>query len=277
MSKNTRQKAYLYDNTKCIGCRGCQVACKQWNDLPAEKTEFFGGPGYQNPPKLSSSTYTLVKYHEVEKNNELKDWAFFKEQCRHCIEPSCVSACLVKALEKLPNGPVIYHDKLCMGCRYCMIACPYNIPKFEYHKAIPLIKKCDLCYDRLAEGEMPACIKACPTGAIQFGWRDELIEIARKRIYKNPDKYINHINGEHEVGGTCVLSIANVPLDKFGIKTDMGTTPIPNYAKPFLSAVPIVIVGGAALCSGLYWISKRRNEIASTNLEQNEIIEKTEE
>jgi len=104
------QMALLTDNTKCIGCRGCQVACKQWNELPAEKTEFFGGPGYQNPAKLSSSTYTLIKYHENMEEGELKGMSFFKEQCRHCIEPACVSACLVKALEKLPNGPVVYHN-----------------------------------------------------------------------------------------------------------------------------------------------------------------------
>jgi len=280
MKNNSKQKAYLYDGTKCMGCRGCQVACKQWNDLPAEKTEFFGGPGYQNPAKLSCSTFTLIKFHEVEKDGELQDWTFFKEQCRNCLEPGCVSACLVKALEKRPDGPVVYHEKLCIGCRYCMIACPYEMPKFEYHKPIPLIKKCDLCYDRLDEGLEPACVTACPSGAIKFGYRDDLISEARKRIHDEPSKYVDHIYGENEVGGTCVLAISSVTLDEFGVREDLGTEPIPNHSKPFLSAVPVVIIGGAALCTGLYWISNRRNEMAKAELgqlEHDEQTEKTEE
>ncbi|MBI4648636.1 MAG: 4Fe-4S dicluster domain-containing protein [Bacteroidia bacterium] len=262
MEENSNnQKAYLYDNTKCIGCRACQVACKQWKNLPAEKTEFFGGPGYQNPAKLSSSTFTLIKYHEEVEEDKLKDWVFFKEQCRHCLEPACVSACLVKALEKTPEGPVIYHENLCMGCRYCMISCPFDIPKFQYHKVIPLIQKCNYCYDRLEEGLLPACSQTCPSGAIKFGTRGELIEEARERIFKNPDRYVNHIYGEHEVGGTSTLCISSVPLEKFGVR-DVGTTPIPSYSKQFLTAVPVVIIGAATFCTALYWIAKRREAVA---------------
>ncbi len=258
--------ALLTDNTKCIGCRGCQVACKQWHNLPAEKTEFFGGPGYQNPSKLSCSTFTLIHYHEKVENEELKDWAFYKEQCRHCIEPACVSACLVKALEKLPNGAVVYHDDLCMGCRYCMIACPYEIPKFEYHKPIPLIQKCDFCYDRIEEGLKPACAQTCPSDAILYGERGELIKEAQKRISNNPEKYVDHIYGEHEVGGTNVMCISSVPLEKFGIKTNVGTASIPSYTKPFLSAVPVVIIGGAAVCTAFHWIAKRRDELTKAEM-----------
>ena len=267
MENTKSQKAFLIDNTKCIGCRGCQVACKQWNNLPAEKTKFFGGSGYQNPAKLSSSTFTLIKYHEVVEKGKLKDWVFFKEQCRHCLEPACVSACLTKALEKSPDGPVIYHANICMGCRYCMIACPFEIPKFEYDKVIPAIRKCNFCFDRLGEGLIPACAKTCPSGAIQFGKRDELIEVAKTRIYQNPDKYVHHIYGEHEVGGTNVMCISSIPLEKFGVRTDLGTTSIPSYTKSFLTSVPAVIIGGATFCTLFYWIAKRRDAVAKAEKE----------
>ncbi|MBU0765406.1 MAG: 4Fe-4S dicluster domain-containing protein, partial [Bacteroidetes bacterium] len=133
METNNNQKAFLIDTTRCIGCRGCQVACKQWNELPAEKTEFFGGPGYQNPAHMSATTFTLINYHEVTENGELKDWVFRKDQCQHCLEPACASACLVGALHKTENGPVIWDSSKCIGCRYCMISCPFDVPKFEWY------------------------------------------------------------------------------------------------------------------------------------------------
>ena len=258
-------KGMLVDLTKCMGCRGCQVACKEWNQLPAEPTTWQGS--YENPPDLKWNTYTKVRFVEGQDNGNFF-WRFVKTQCMHCLEPACVSACLVKALEKLPNGPVIYHENLCMGCRYCMIACPFEIPKFEYNKAIPAIRKCTFCYERLGVGRTSACSHTCPSQAIKFGERAELIEAAKTRIYQNPDKYIHHIYGEHEVGGTSVMYISSISFEKLGFKTNLGTTPIPAFTKTFLSTVPLVIIGGAGLLAGFYWIAKRRDEITKAEVEK---------
>jgi len=257
-------KGMLIDTTRCIGCRGCQVACKQWNRLPGEKTTFFGGPGYQNPAQLSPKTWSLVAYNELPTKNGF-DWVFLKRQCMHCSEPSCASACLVKALEKTPEGPVVYHEDLCMGCRYCMIACPFDVPKFEYEKAIPSIRKCSFCFDRQQQGEIPACAKSCPTGAIHFGVRDELLDEAKTRMYVEPHRYVQHVYGEHEVGGTGMLYLANVPLDQLGMpkSEELGTTPFPALTQGFLSMVPLVIIVWAGFLGGLHLLMQRREEIAA--------------
>lgn len=268
-------KACLVDLTRCIGCRGCQVTCKGWNNLAAETTEFFArSGGYQNPPALSPKTNTLITYNEIKDSSGRINWVFSKRQCMHCLEPSCVSACLVKALEKKEDGPVVYHENLCMGCRYCMIACPFDIPKFEYEKAIPSIRKCTFCFDRQEEGEMPACAKACTTGAILFGDRDELLDVARSRIYRDPnDRYVHKIYGEHEVGGTAWMYISDVPFEDLGFPTNLGTDPYPQLTSTFLGAVPQIIILWAGLLTGFHWFVKRREEVAKeeiTNTEKEE-------
>lgn len=247
-------KAMLIDASKCMGCRGCQVACKQWNDLPAEKTHNWGS--YQNPPYLSAKTWTLIQFNEVEEGGKLH-WAFLKQQCMHCLHPACVSACPVSALQKMEDGPVIYDAKRCIGCRYCMMACPFGVPKFEWEKPLPLIRKCTFCADRLAEGLQPACAKTCPSGAITFGERDSLIAEAESRIRNNPDKYVNHIYGKEEVGGTSVLYISNIPFEKLGLPT-LGTEPVTAWSETAMVATPGVIVAAVAALSGIYWLTKRR-------------------
>ena len=186
------KKAVLVDVSKCIGCRGCQVACKQWNGLPMEKTVNTGS--YQNPPDLSAITYTLVRFKENPAAGKMV-WTFFKDQCRHCVEPACVSACLVGALQKTPEGPVIYDSDRCMGCRYCMMSCPYGIPRYTWEDPVPYIRKCDMCYDRVKEGRQPACVEACPEKATIFGQRDALIKEAHDRIGNNPGRYIDKVFG----------------------------------------------------------------------------------
>ena len=203
----------LIDNTKCIGCRACQTACKQWNNLPAEKTTFFGGEGYQNPKDLSGSTYNLIKFHEIIENNKIKGWGFWKKQCRHCIDPACVAACPVPGvLEKKTYGPVAWDDTKCLGCPLCKEACPFNIPRFT-SEINPKIRKCNMCNDRLEEGLEPACVKACPTGATIFGKREELLKIAEKRLQEEPDKYFKYIYGKDDLD-TSVLYISCFDLEK---------------------------------------------------------------
>ncbi len=206
---------FLIDNTKCIGCRACQTACKQWNELPAEKTKFFGGEGYQNPKDLSGSTYTLIKFHEVIENDKLKDWGYWKKQCQHCLDPSCKYACPTGAIEKKEYGPVVWDDTKCLGCPDCREACPFDIPRFEGNLN-PKIRKCTMCYDRLEEGLEPACVKACPTGATIFGKREQLLSIAEQRLASEPQKYHQYIYGKDEGGGTTVLYISSFELEKIG-------------------------------------------------------------
>ena len=152
---------------------------------------------------------------------------------------------------KTEEGPVIWRENKCMGCRYCMIACPFDIPKFEYDKAIPKIRKCDMCWDRLQEGEQPACVEACPARVMLFGKRSDLLETARTRIYEKPEKYIHDIYGEHEVGGTGWLYISAVPFDQLAFKTDLGTTAYPELTKQFLYSDPIIYLFWPAMLLAL--------------------------
>ncbi|HDP98226.1 MAG TPA: 4Fe-4S dicluster domain-containing protein [bacterium] len=253
-----KDNSFLIDITKCMGCRGCQVACKQWNELVGEKTTNTGS--HQNPPILSAKTWTLIKFDEVEKQDGVK-WFFTKIGCMHCKEPACASACPVGALEKTESGAVIYHDKICIGCRYCMMACPFRIPTFEWDKAFPYIRKCTFCFDRQSEGEIPACAKACPTGAICFGDRDAMIKKGKELIANHPEKYNPHLYGEKEVGGTAVLYLApkDVEFADLGLPV-LDERPLPTWTYNALKYVPgqIVVVGAAM--SAFYWLTKRKTE-----------------
>jgi formate dehydrogenase iron-sulfur subunit len=250
-------KAMLTDLTRCTGCRSCQVACKQWNGLPAEITRQTGT--YENPPRLSAKTWTWVQVREVEHDGKLV-WSFARRQCMHCQEPACAAACIVGALRKTAEGPVVYDDYKCIGCRYCTLACPFGVPTFDWDKAVPFIHKCEMCADRQVAGMIPACAKACPPQAIAFGERDELLQEARARIQARPDKYVDHIYGEKEVGGTSMLYISNVSFDKIGFPT-LGPEPIPRYADVAMAAVPPAIAVVSAAMAGIYWFTRRRDRL----------------
>jgi len=251
-------KAVLYDANKCIGCRACQVACKQWNELPAEETTNRGT--LENPPQLSARTFTKLRFREVEHDGEFR-WVFAKIQCMHCEDPACVAACLVGALQKTKDGPVIYDDRRCIGCRYCMMACPFGVPTFEWDKPLPWIRKCTFCADRQAAGLEPACVSTCPTGALKFGEREELIAEARERIAAHPDKYVDHIYGEREVGGTSWLYLSPVPFEKLGFP-NLKYEAVTINPERAMSAIPPALVAVAALMSGIYWLTKRRNRLS---------------
>ncbi len=200
------EKAILFDLAKCMGCRGCQVACKQWNDLPGEKTEIFGGPGYQNPKDLSPMTYTLVKFYEEYKNNKMI-WAFRKHQCMQCTDPACVSVCPVTpkamTLDK-DTGAVYVNRERCIGCGACVEYCPFGIPKID--EKAEKSTKCTFCIDRITKGMEPACVKTCPNEALIFGDREEMVKLAKKRADElkkqgyNPYIYgLKELKGEHKI------------------------------------------------------------------------------
>lgn len=222
----------LVDTTKCIGCRNCEFVCAEANGLP--EPDFEGG---EDIKKTSESQWTVVNDFETSKK-----WFSVKQQCMHCSQPACASACLTKAMEKTKLGPVIWHEDKCMGCRACMLSCPFNIPKFEANDPNPKIQKCRMCYERLQDGEIPVCVENCYGEALTFGTRREILEIAKTRIYSNPDSYYHHIYGEHEVGGTGVLYLSAVPFEEMGFNMDLGSTPFPEYTKGFLYSVPLILI-----------------------------------
>jgi formate dehydrogenase iron-sulfur subunit len=237
--------AMLYDATRCVGCRVCEAACKEWNKLPPEP----------KPSDLTAYTWTLIKQYQ-----EGPVESFCKYQCMHCNHPACVSACPVSALQKLEEGPVVYDVNKCIGCRYCMVACPFHIPRVHWDRALPEINKCTFCADRQAQGLEPACAEACPTGALTFGEREDLIAEAEMRIRSQPEEYVDHIYGKDEAGGTSWLYISSVPFEELGFPT-LGPEPIPELSeKVAVYGTPSVGVGVAALLGGIYLFTKRRAE-----------------
>jgi len=252
VKKNTsNQYAMLQDTTRCIGCQACELACNEKNSFPTPEK----APAADKQRSTDTDALAVVNAHETSKGI-----VFAKTQCMHCDQPACVSACLVNAMYKTKEGPVIWREDKCMGCRYCMIACPFDIPKFEYGSLNPRINKCIMCFDRLGEGMIPACAEACPQEAILFGRREEVLDIARKRIADNPSRYVRHIYGEHEVGGTNVLYLAGVPFEELGFRTDLGTTPYPEYTKTFLYSVPLALLLAPAFMLGLRQATKGKND-----------------
>jgi formate dehydrogenase iron-sulfur subunit len=268
-------KTFLIDTTKCTGCRGCQVACKQWNQLRAEKTKFFNGEGYQNPPSMSEYTFTRVKFKDYQKHGHQNEFAFYKEMCMHCNDPACASVCPVGAFQKTPEGPVVYRDKKCIGCRFCMVACPFGVPKYEWSKAFPLVKKCTGCYSRVRNGLEPACATACPT-AITYGSRKDMIKEAERRLAARPEKYYQTIYGNEEAGGTSVLYLTHQPLDELGFKK-VTKRPLPSYTWQALRFVPGIFLTVGGTLSFISWFQARKERIRREEEGENASTERKEE
>jgi formate dehydrogenase iron-sulfur subunit len=225
----------LIDETRCVGCRMCEKACAEAHGLPGPA---LGGESvFEKLRTTTESQLTVVNRYKTP-----TDEFFAKKQCMHCIQPACVAACLTQAMHKTKEGPVLWDESKCMGCRYCMLACPFDVPKFEYRQAVPKIRKCNMCWDRIQAGKRPACVEICPAEAILFGKRSDLIEVARKRIYEQPDAYSHSLYGEHEVGGTGCLYLSPVPIENLGFKTTLGNTSYPEYTKQFLYSVPVILI-----------------------------------
>jgi len=250
----------LHDTTRCIGCRKCEQACNQVNKLPAPEKPFDDLTVLSAPRRTDAAVFTVV--NQFPKNGSTRPY-FAKTQCNHCLEPACASACFVRALRKVESGAVVYDESLCVGCRYCMIACPFNIPAYEYDRALePRVVKCTLCQPLIEKGELPGCVVDCPKEALSFGPRDQMIKLARQRISKYPDTYIDHIYGEHEMGGTSWLYISSLPFSQIGMREDLGVQAASSYTAGPLAAVPVVVALWPVLLTGIYAISKRKDKIA---------------
>lgn len=251
----------LTDLTRCIGCRRCEEACNKAHNLPKPKISFEDKSVLERKRRPDAQAYTVVNRYSDP--HWLGGPVYRKIQCNHCEEPACVSACLVAAMKKSPEGPVIYNEDACIGCRYCINACPFYIPAYEYSNALyPRVQKCFMCYQRISKGEVPACAAECPVEAITFGKRSELLKSARDRIRDNPGRYIDHIYGEHEAGGTSWLYISGVPFEQLDFPMNLGKTPYPEFTKEFLSFVPLVLAVWPALFGGFYLMAKSREQSA---------------
>ncbi len=235
------QRALLIDTTLCIGCNACQDACKTQNHLPEGEEK-----------KLTATAYTALEEH---------DGIYVRRMCQHCVQPTCASVCPVGAFEKTPEGPVLYDESKCIGCRYCIQACPFQVPKYEWSSNYPRVQKCRFCADRLKKGLPTACAEACPTGATTFGTRDELIREAQRRIAAEPTKYVNKIYGVQEVGGTSILYLSGVPFEQLGFTTKLENMVLPMYTWNALSKIPSVVSVGGVFLYGIWWITNRRTEV----------------
>ena len=245
-------KALLYDATMCIGCKQCEQAC-------AEKNKLAYNDAVAAEDKQSAHKFTVVL---------TKGDKFMRRLCMNCAEPACASVCPVGALKKTAAGPVTYDENKCMGCRYCMVACPFGVPKYEWDKMLPRVQKCTMCADWLAAGQQTTCAEACPTGATKFGDRDALIAEAQQRIKQNPNHYVNHIYGLNEVGGTSVLLLSSVPFEEFGYRADLTRDPLPILTYRVLSRIPDFVPLGGMLLGGIWWITHRRDEVAAAEAKE---------
>jgi len=243
----------LVDTTRCIGCRSCEVACGTENSMFVPDVVNDGA--LEKPRTTDEKQWTVVNRYETSQGE-----VFVKRQCMHCWQPACTAACLTNAMYKTKFGPVTWDGDRCMGCRFCMISCPFDVPKFEYDSWNPKIQKCSMCWHRTSQGGTTACVEACPTDALSFGHKRDLMEIARVRIYNHPEKYVHKVYGEYEAGGTGWLYLSAVPFEELGFRTDLGTTPYPEFTKDFLYSVPLVLLGGPALLSGLSLMASGSND-----------------
>jgi len=247
------------------------VACKSWNKNPAdlEKKPSVEG-GIEGKAVVSDKTFTFMRFREIGEGDDLK-WAFAKIQCMHCLKPGCETACIVGALHRSKaTGAVSYDKGKCIGCRYCMVACPFGIPTYEWEKRMPWIRKCTFCSDRLNEAEngmAPACVTACPTRALVFGDRDELIEEAHRRIEAAPGKYYDHVYGEKEVGGTAWMYISSVDMTELDLPW-LSEEAVTKNARTAMSTLPYYATGMLVLMASIFFITKRKQKIAAGKHEE---------
>lgn len=253
------QWGMLIDLTRCVGCNSCALACAEVN---------HGSTNDVPPTGLTPDSYTFVEEFPLmvrgDPSGEEAKSRFVKRQCMHCLHAACVAACPAAAMYKSAEGPVLYRAERCLGCRYCQSACPFGVPTFDWDNPLtPVISKCFFCHQRLAEGEIPACAGACPTGALRFGRRDDLLAQAHAQIASAPGRYIDHIFGEHEVGGTSVLYLSDIPFEELGFPANLPEEALPSGTEKVMGLLPGVILGAAAIVTGASTLTHQREKAHS--------------
>lgn len=252
--------AILTDITKCVGCLKCVSACKKVNKLETDVPRVW-----QKNDGLSAENWTSI----IQK----PDKHYIRKQCRHCLEPACAMACPVGALRKTEEGAIVYDSNKCLGCRYCMMACPYGIPRYDWDEPVPYVRKCTLCYQKIKYGEEPACTSICPEKATVFGERDELIKIAHKIIRESPGRYINKVWGEYEIGGSSVIYLSDIDLGFLAYKSKLGTEPLTKSTDTAMKSVPFAFVGMGGAMLGLNWIIRRRMKLSKTQGDKRDLTD----
>lgn len=233
--------AVLYDLTRCLGCHSCEVACQVNKGLSPDRTLITFKSA---TPSAGLEAARVLRRH----------------QCMNCLEPACASVCPVGALQKSPEGPVIYLDERCLGCRYCMNACPFGAPSFDWDRNViegALIRKCDLCADRQREGKAPVCVEACPSGAVRFGKRGELLAEAKALIAAHPDRYVDHLYGEDEAGGTSFLILSAIPFDQLGLPS-LGPEPPQVFSEQVMAGTLPFALAWATVLTGITGLARFR-------------------
>lgn len=246
----------LIDLNRCIGCKRCQAACKKKNNLPLD----------DDPISLSATALTFVELRNTSTDPAKPVIKPIKRQCMNCVDPACVSACTVGALQKQPNGPVTYDSDRCIGCRYCMYACPFGIPTFEWKNQLALIKKCDNCADLVAAGQQPACVQVCPVQALQYGKREELLIIAKERINDPKANYVKEIYGEEQVGGTSMMYLSALPFERYGLRNMPEVSPA-EVNREVMHMTPFIGGAMAVVLSAIYFVFKSRGQTPSDSTE----------
>lgn len=270
----------LHDTTRCIGCRQCEAACQRVNNLPMPDKPFSDLSVCDTRRRTTAYRWTVVNKYEV--NGK----PFFRKlQCFHCNDPACAAACFARCFNKLPDGAVVYDGTQCVGCRYCMVACPFNVPGFQYDLAWdPLVQKCTFCEPLLKQGKLPGCVEACPVDALTFGRRSDLIKIARERMRDNPGRYVDYLYGEYDAGGTAWMVLAPAagapsgPVDdapvsspelaQLGLDAHLGNQPMAEYTYGALGSVPMIVAFWPVLFGGAYAMTKRREAVAKAEEEK---------
>jgi Fe-S-cluster-containing dehydrogenase component len=258
------QAACLVDTTLCVGCRKCEEACNRANGLPRPTVPFSDPAPLRSPRRPDADAFTVVnEFIGPPSPDQLhRRSTTVKIQCMHCLEPACVSACIVGALTRADHGAVVYDPSICIGCRYCMVACPFGVPAYEYDRAVaPRVRKCELCTGHGPDGGPdPACARACPMEAIVFGTRGDLLDLARARIESRPERYLEQVYGEHEVGGTAWMYLVGRSPTEIGL-LDMPTAAPPRTTEAIqhgifnYGAAPLALYGG--LGAVMWWVRRR--------------------
>lgn len=242
---------FLIDASRCIDCRACLVACSVENNVSMSNTRIW-----------IKDTGLMGSFPEIEHFTA-------PYHCMHCEDPSCVSACTVGALQQNKDGIVVYDHEACIGCRYCMYACPFEVPHFEWDQRLALIAKCDMCEERLEEGQdEPACAATCPTDAIQFGLRTDMLKMAHERIANEPDRYIDHVFGEHENGGTSTFYLSPVSYDKLDFPTIETTESPAEYNRMATEKGTPIIATTAAVSMTAFYLALEKKEKAHASDEE---------